>query len=123
MADPVFDQARSEAFAGRMMDVLNGAGITLMTSIGHQVGLFDAMADCPPATSQQIAAAAGLNERYVREWLGAMVTGRVIDYDPDRRYLRAAGRACGLADASRRHRQPGALRRSSCPCWPRLSSL
>jgi len=42
MAEPLFDQARSEAFAGRMMDVLNGAGITLMTSIGHQVGLFDA---------------------------------------------------------------------------------
>jgi 2-polyprenyl-3-methyl-5-hydroxy-6-metoxy-1,4-benzoquinol methylase len=29
-----------------------------------------------------IAAAAGLNERYVREWLGAMVTARVVDFDP-----------------------------------------
>jgi SAM-dependent methyltransferase len=82
MAEPSFDHARSEVFAGRMMDVLNGAGITLMTSIGHQVGLFDAMAGLPPATSRQIAAAAGLNERYVREWLGAMVTGGVVDYDP-----------------------------------------
>jgi 2-polyprenyl-3-methyl-5-hydroxy-6-metoxy-1,4-benzoquinol methylase len=52
-----------------------------MTSIGHQVGLFDAMADRPPGTSRQIAEAAGLNERYVREWLGAMVTGRLLDYD------------------------------------------
>ena len=60
MADPAFDQARSEAFAGRMMDVLNGAGITLMCSIGHQAGLFDAMAGLPPSTSQQIAEAAGL---------------------------------------------------------------
>src|SRR5215203_3849513 len=82
MAEPVFDHARSEAFAGRMMDVLNGAGITLMMSIGHQVGLFDAMAGRPPATGEQIAAAAGLNERYVREWLGVMVTGGVIDYTP-----------------------------------------
>src|ERR671921_2915579 len=65
-----------------MMDILNGASITLMTSIGHQVGLFDAMAGLPPATSQQIAEAAGLNERYVREWLGAMLTGGVVDYDP-----------------------------------------
>jgi len=80
MAEPVFDHPRSEAFAGRMMDALNGAGITLMMSIGHQVGLFDAMAGRPPATSEQIAAAAGLNERYVREWLGVMVTGGVIDY-------------------------------------------
>lgn len=82
MTDQSFDQAKSEAFAGRMMDVLNNAAVALMTSIGHQVGLFDAMADRPPATSQQVAEAAGLNERYVREWLGALVTGRVVDYDP-----------------------------------------
>src|SRR5687767_11825674 len=82
MAEPSFDHARSEAFSGGMMDVLNSASITLMTSIGHQVGLFDAMAGLPPATSQQIAEAAGLNERYVREWLGAMLTGGVVDYDP-----------------------------------------
>jgi len=53
-----------------------------MTSIGHRTQLFDTMAQLPPATSSQIAAAAGLNERYVREWLGAMVTGRIVDYDP-----------------------------------------
>lgn len=34
-----------------------------------------------PSTSQQIANAASLNERYVREWLGSMVTGRIIEYD------------------------------------------
>src|SRR5439155_18186415 len=27
-------------------------------------------------------ARAGLTERYVREWLAAMVTGRVVDYEP-----------------------------------------
>ncbi len=36
-----------------------------------------------PSTSEGIAGPAGLNERYVRKWLGAMVTGRVIDYEPD----------------------------------------
>ena len=34
------------------------------------------------STSQEIAARAGLNERYVREWLGAMVTSGVVDVDP-----------------------------------------
>lgn len=82
MAEQTFDEARAEAFAGRMMDVLNGAAISMMTSIGHQVGLFDTMAGIPPATSHQIAAASGLNERYVREWLGAMLTGGVIECDP-----------------------------------------
>lgn len=78
-----FDEARSEAFAERLTGVLNEAAVALMTSIGHQVGLFDAMAGLPPSTSQEIADAAGLRERYVREWLGAMVTGRVVEHDPE----------------------------------------
>ena len=77
------DQQTAEAFAERIVDVLNDGALALMTSIGHRTELFDTMADLPPATGQQIAEAAGLNERYVREWLGAMVTGRIVDYDPD----------------------------------------
>ena len=101
MADQLFDQSRSEAFAGRMMDVLNGAAVTLMTSVGHQVGLFDTMAGLRPATSQQIGEAAGLNERYVREWLGAMLTGGVVDYDPaDGTYALPAEHAAWLTRAA-----------------------
>lgn len=75
------DQKKAEAFAERMLDILNSGAIVLMISIGHRTGLFDSLANLPPSTSQQIADAAGLNERYVREWLGAMVTGRFVDYD------------------------------------------
>jgi 2-polyprenyl-3-methyl-5-hydroxy-6-metoxy-1,4-benzoquinol methylase len=75
------DSARAEAFLGRMVGILNDASLALMCSVGHQVALFDAMASLPPSTSQQIAAAAGLDERYVREWLGAMVAGRIVEYD------------------------------------------
>jgi 2-polyprenyl-3-methyl-5-hydroxy-6-metoxy-1,4-benzoquinol methylase len=81
--DPAkLDSAKAEAFAERMLDILNSGAIVLMTSIGHRTGLFDTLANLPPSTSQQIADTAGLNERYVREWLGAMVTGRFVDYDP-----------------------------------------
>jgi 2-polyprenyl-3-methyl-5-hydroxy-6-metoxy-1,4-benzoquinol methylase len=79
-----FDQQRAEAFAERMLGVLNEGAIALMTSMGHRTGLFDAMAGLPPSTSEQIAEAATLNERYVREWLGAMVVGRVVEHDPER---------------------------------------
>src|SRR5215213_992863 len=82
------NMAEVEAFAGTMVGVLNGASLALMTSIGHQTGLFDTLAGLPPSTSDQVAEAAGLNERYVREWLGAMVTGGVVDYDPTRRTYR-----------------------------------
>jgi 2-polyprenyl-3-methyl-5-hydroxy-6-metoxy-1,4-benzoquinol methylase len=75
-------ESKAEAFAGRMLGAINGAGVALMTSIGHRTGLFDAMATLPPSTSARIAEAAGLNERYVREWLGAMTTGGVVEYDP-----------------------------------------
>ena len=77
------DQAKSEAFAERMIGILNDAALALVTSIGHRTGLFDVMADLPPSTSQQIAEAANLNERYVREWLGAMVVGRIVEHDPE----------------------------------------
>src|SRR6266487_3415424 len=82
MTERGLDHAKSDAFAERMVDVLNTAAIALLTSVGHQVGLFDALAGLPAATSRQIADAAGLNERYVREWLGAMVTSRVVEYNP-----------------------------------------
>jgi len=77
-----FDKAKAEAFAGRMISTLNGGMLALVTSIGHQTGLFDVMANLPPSTSNQIAEKAGLKERYVREWLGAMVTGGIVEYNP-----------------------------------------
>jgi ubiquinone/menaquinone biosynthesis C-methylase UbiE len=76
-----FNDAKAQAFAEQYLNLLNSSSIILMTSIGHRTGLFDTMATLPPSTSQQIADAAGLNERYVREWLGAMVTGRFVEYD------------------------------------------
>ena len=53
-----------------------------MIDLGHRVGAFDALAE-GPATSEELAARAGLDERYVREWLGSLVTGGIVDYDAD----------------------------------------
>ena len=82
MTTPELDMDKKDAFAGNMLNILNGAGLTLMISIGHQTGLFDAMSNLPPSTTEQIAQALELNERYVREWLGSMVTGKIIEYTP-----------------------------------------
>ena len=82
MTTQEMDTAKAEAFAGQMVGVLNGGMLSLMLSIGHQTGLLDKMGELPPSSSADIAKAAGLNERYVREWLGAMVTGDIVDYDP-----------------------------------------
>jgi SAM-dependent methyltransferase len=70
-----------EEFAARMLGMMNEASLALMVSVGHRTGLFDAMAQLPAATSAEIASAAGLDERYVREWLAAMTTGRITEHD------------------------------------------
>jgi SAM-dependent methyltransferase len=75
------DEARVEAFAGRLFELYTGGMLTFMVDIGHRTGLFAAAA-AGPATSAELAARADLQERYVREWLGAMVTGGIVDHDP-----------------------------------------
>lgn len=80
--DQAMDQSKAEAFAGRMMALLNDASLSMLVSIGHQTRLFDTMAEMPAATSERIAEVTGLQERYVREWLGGMVVARIVLYDP-----------------------------------------
>jgi len=83
-----FDTAAAKEFAGRFLGILNDAAIAALTSIGHQTGLFETLAELPAATSEQIADAAGLDERYVREWLGGMTAAGVVSYDPQHRTYR-----------------------------------
>src|SRR5438105_2604230 len=84
-----------------MLGMMNEAALALMVSVGHRTGLFDTMAGMPAATSTEIALAAGLDERYVREWLGAMTTGRVTEYDGAAgTYTLPAGHAAWLTRAA-----------------------
>lgn len=77
-----------DEFAGKLLGYLNGGAVALMISVGHRTGLFDALAAGGPANSTELAHRAGLQERYTREWLGAMVTGEIVDYDPEtQRYI------------------------------------
>lgn len=78
-----FDATKAEAFAENLIRTINQGALTLMLSIGHRTGLFDTMNDLDYATSDEIAGTAGLNERYVREWLGAMSTGGIVRVSED----------------------------------------
>lgn len=80
-----------EEFSGRLLTIINHAATGLMISIGHRTGLFEAM-KAGPMTSVELAAAAGLDERYVREWLGALTTARIVE-------LERAGRRYSLPEA------------------------
>jgi len=76
------DEAKVKAFTQRMVAHLTGASVGLMLEVGRQTGLLETMAAMPAATSAALAEKAGLTERYVREWLGAMVCGGIVEYDP-----------------------------------------
>ena len=78
----VVDATKAETFVRRLVTALNDGALCLMVSVGHRTGLFDVMSQSPPSTSEELAARSGLNERYVREWLGAMATARVVDVEP-----------------------------------------
>jgi ubiquinone/menaquinone biosynthesis C-methylase UbiE len=79
--EPKLDKQRVQDFARKLFGLYTSGILTLMVDIGHKTGLFEAVAK-GSGTSPQIAERAGLNERYVREWLGAMATGGLIDYEP-----------------------------------------
>jgi ubiquinone/menaquinone biosynthesis C-methylase UbiE len=70
-----------EAFTQKLIAMINNGMAGLMISIGHRTGLFNAMRGAHPMTSVELANRAGLIERYVREWLGAMATSGIVELD------------------------------------------
>ena len=87
MATIELDQQKLEAFGESIVGLVANSFVGLGLSVGHRTGLFDTLAKLPPATSEQVARAAGLNERYVREWLAVMTTGGITEYNAtDRTY-------------------------------------
>lgn len=91
LEEPVVTTAEEDAQAAaaeRMVQILNDGAINVLGSIGHQLGLFDVLTTLPWATSEQVADAAGLTERYVREWLGGVVAAGWVEYDPQGRLYR-----------------------------------
>jgi SAM-dependent methyltransferase len=81
-ATPTLDEGRAEAFTTQLLAHYTGSFVTFMVDLGTRTGLLEAAAH-GPATSAEMARRAGLHERYVREWLGALVTSGVMDYDAD----------------------------------------
>lgn len=72
--------------------------------LGHRLGLYGALAGIEPATSGELAAEAGLAERYVREWLEQQAVSGILECEnPEedaaaRRFALPAGHAAVLVD-------------------------
>src|SRR5271154_4063105 len=92
------DWDKVKAFAGLMTNDIGAAMQGALTYIGDRLGIFKALASAP-ATVQELSERTSLNERYLREWLGAMTAARYIDYNPAMaRYSISPEHAMILAD-------------------------
>jgi SAM-dependent methyltransferase len=94
-----FNKEKAEKFTLGVVNDLAAAVHGAMTYIGDKLGIFKAMAASGPVTSAELSRATGLNERYLREWLGSMAAAQYVEYDPEsRRYLLPAEHAAPLAN-------------------------
>jgi 2-polyprenyl-3-methyl-5-hydroxy-6-metoxy-1,4-benzoquinol methylase len=82
MTVTTYDEARAEAFVGTVLTNFGAAFASLLTAIGDKLGLFKDLAANGPATSSTLAARAGIDERYAREWLAQMQAVGYLEYDP-----------------------------------------
>ena len=74
-------QQRIEQFAGQVVTDLAAAMAGVMTNLGHKLGLYRAMAERGPITSDELARCTATNERSVREWLNGQVAGGYVQFD------------------------------------------
>jgi 2-polyprenyl-3-methyl-5-hydroxy-6-metoxy-1,4-benzoquinol methylase len=96
---PIIDESRVEAFVYRIIDEVAAAMNVPLSVIGFRLGLYKAMADGEPVTSQELAERTGTNERYIREWLAGQGAGGYVEYDPEAEtYRLPAEHAAVLAD-------------------------
>ncbi len=98
MTTTELDQAKAEAFAGRMAGGSTTRHLTLSMSIGHRTGLFDSLAGLPPSTSEEIANASGL-QRAVCPGMARRDGRRRTSSSTSRdRHLRSPRRTRGVVD-------------------------
>lgn len=97
--EPLVDKAKREQFINQLMGYVTGAALSGMIYIGDKVGLFKVMAGAGSLSSAELAAKAGLQERYVREWLSAMAAANIVEYDAaTERFTFPEEHAAALAD-------------------------
>jgi SAM-dependent methyltransferase len=100
------DRERQTEFAQHLFGVYTNGLLTYMIDLGYRTGLFEAAAQ-GPATAQQLADRAGLQERYVREWLGSITANGIMTYDAGtREYTLPAEHAAGLTGSGSANMAP-----------------
>ncbi|MEZ0274464.1 MAG: class I SAM-dependent methyltransferase [Roseimicrobium sp.] len=75
------DPDKLNAFMGRMLNDLGAVANGSLVILGDRLGIYSALRNHGPCTSEQLASATGLHERHLREWLSAQAASEYITYD------------------------------------------
>jgi 2-polyprenyl-3-methyl-5-hydroxy-6-metoxy-1,4-benzoquinol methylase len=94
------DPEKLKAYLGLIFGSLGGAMTSAMISLGDRLGLYRALADRGPVTSHELAAATGLKERWLREWLYQQAAAGVLEHRGQERFALSPEGAAVLADES-----------------------
>jgi SAM-dependent methyltransferase len=93
------DQAKLDAFMGKMLTDMGAAMSAVLVVVGDKLGLYKALAEAGQLTPALLAARTGTAERYVREWLAAQAAAGYVEYQPGTgTYAMTAEQAAALAD-------------------------
>ena len=75
------DENKLNAFIGQMLSDLGGASSVAMVRIGDALGLYKLIAESGAMTAAELATAAKVDQRYVREWLSNQAASNYLAYD------------------------------------------
>lgn len=94
------NEERVAELGGAVFNNLNGSMMTVLTVIGHRLGLYKAMQGAGELTTQELADRCGYAERWVREWLHGQVAMGFVDYPSEGLFVLSNEAAAVLADES-----------------------
>jgi SAM-dependent methyltransferase len=79
------DEGKMNQLVGQMLSDLGGAASVAMVRMGDSLGLYRTLHEKGEMTCEDLAVAAGLHERYLREWLSHQAASNYLAYDPERK--------------------------------------
>src|SRR6478672_11139529 len=103
------DSDKLNEFLGKFVTDLGATTAAGNVVIGHNLGLYKALA-AAPASADELAAATQTNPRYVAEWLRGQAAGGYVQYDPaDDTYSMTEEQAFALTNPDGGVYAPGAF--------------
>ena len=93
------DEQKLHEFMLKAVGDIGSTCSSMLVIIGEKLGLYKAMKESEPITSEELAKKTNTNERYIREWLANQAAGGYITYNPkDGKYTLPPEQAMALAD-------------------------